>query len=190
MSDNPFQSPQVSPTDETVEKQPARATAPASITVFGVLNLVFGALGVCGVLFAVLGLVLQNMDIPQQPQNQGVEVLNQHPIYGPFQTVNVGINFVMTFVLLLAGIGLLKKRSFGRTLSNTYGVFAILSVLINIFLLAVFLRGELFALPPENGLPIGMIIFWSAIGGGLVGMVYPVLLLIFINRPRVKAALQ
>ena len=56
LCDNPFQSPQVSPADETVEKQPARPTAPASITVFGVLNLVFGALGVCGLVFAVLGL--------------------------------------------------------------------------------------------------------------------------------------
>ena len=190
MSDNPFQSPQVSPANETVEKQPARPTAPASITVFGVLNLVFGALGVCGLVFAVLGLILQNMDIAQQPQNDAADVLNQSPIYGPFQRVSVGINFVLTFVLLLAGIGLLKKRSFGRTLSNAYGVFAILSVLINIFLLVVFVRGELFALPAENGVPIGMIIFWGAVGGGLVGMIYPVLLLIFMNRPRVKAALH
>jgi hypothetical protein len=61
--------------------------------------------------------------------------------------------------------------------------------LIGMFMFVVFLRQYLMPIT-QDGITLGAITFWAAIGGRLFGMIYPVLLLIFINRPHVKAALR
>ena len=192
MSDNPFQTPQskdvggfhVGSGSTSVATKP-----PASITVFGILNLVFGAMGICGSIFTVIGLVVEKMDLPNQPPNPVLEVMNQNPFYSGFQMVDVGLGFLVTILLLVAGICLLKKQRLGRTLSNIYGTYGIVMGLIGMFMFVVFLRQDLMPIT-QDGMPLGAITFWAAIGGRLFGMIYPVLLLIFINRPHVKAALR
>jgi len=189
MSDNPFQSPDIPDPQEPYGSSPVTSKPPASITVFGVLNLVFGALGICGLIFAGIGIVVEKMDWPNQPPNPVAEVMNQHPIYSGFQMVNVGLGFVVTVLLIVAGVSLLKRRRLGRTLSNLYGIYGIVMSLISMFLFVVFLRQDLMPIT-QDGMPLGVITFWAGLGGGLFGMVYPVLLLIFINRDKVKQALH
>ena len=197
MSDNPFQSPDIPdpqgpggpPGGPPSGHSPATSSPPASITVFGVLNLVFGAMGICGLIFAVIGIVVERMELPNQPPNPVADVMNQNAFYSGFNMVNVGLGFLVTILLLVAGICLLKKQRLGRTLSNIYGIYGIVMGLIGMFLFVVFLRPDLMAIT-QDGVPLGAITFWAAIGGGLLGMVYPVLLLIFINRPKVKQALH
>ena len=115
--------------------------------------------------------------------------MNQNPFYSGFNMVNVGLGFLVTILLLVAGICLLKKQRLGRTLSNIYGIYGIVMGLIGMFLFVVFLRQDLMAIT-QDGMPLGAITFWASIGGGLLGMIYPVLLLIFINRDKVKQALH
>ncbi len=189
MSDNPFQSPDIPDPQEPYGSSPVTSKPPASITVFGVLNLVFGAMGICGLIFTAIGLVVEKMDLPNQPPNPVAEVMNQNPFYSGFQMVNVGLGFLVTILLLVAGICLLKKQRLGRTLSNIYGTYGIVMGLIGMFMFVVFLRQDLMPIT-QDGIPLGAITFWAAIGGGLFGMIYPVLLLIFINRDKVKQALN
>ena len=192
MSDNPFQTPQSNDVGGSHDGSGSTSVAtkpPVSITVFGVLNLVFGALGICGSIFTVIGIVVEKMALPNQPPNPLAEVMNQHPLYGGFQIVGLGLGFLVTILLIVAGICLLKRRRLGRTLSNFYGIYGIVMPLISIFMFAVFFRQDLMPIT-QDGFPLGAITFWAAIGGGLIGMIYPVLLLIFLNRDKVKQALH
>jgi len=189
MSDNPFQSPDIPDPQEPYGSAPVTGKPPVSITVFGVLNLVFGVLGICGSIAGGFGIVVEKMDLPNQPPNPLAEVMNQHPFYSGFQIVGLGLGFLVTILLIVAGISLLKRRRLGRTLSNFYGTYGIVMSLISIFMFAVFFRQDLMPIT-QNGMPIGAITFWASIGGGLVGMIYPILLLIFINRDKVKQALH
>ncbi len=160
------------------------AQRPASATVFGVLNLVFGIFGICGGIFTA-GLFAV-FAIPEMAENlnnmEGMEQF-QNPSYRAFLLVSTIINSLLTVVLLVSGTGLLKFKAWGRTAAIWYAIpqiFAIIGGAIAQYYLLVKPAIEN-AAPGAQG--IGEI---SGAIGGLVGMafslIYPVLLLFFMNR--------
>ncbi len=193
MSDNPFQSPENLDQTGSSKVEPT-AKVPVSVTVFGVLHLVFGVLGVCGAIFGVAGLVIENMNLPDQPANAVAEVMNKSVVFTTLTRLNIGFSFLITVLLIVAGISLLKKKKLGRKLSNVYGIYGVVMPLITIFLFVVVFRSDLLPLTQkiENGpeLAVGVITFWASIGGAVFGMIYPILVLIFLNRRVVKEALH
>jgi hypothetical protein len=160
------------------------AQRPASATVFGVLNLVFGIFGICG--GVVTGGLLVVLAIPEMAESlnelEGMEAF-QNPSYRAFLLVTTIINSLLTIVLLISGAGLLKFKAWGRTAAIWYAIPQIVAIiaggLVQFFL---FIKPAI-----ENAAPgaqgIGEI---SGAIGGIVGMffslLYPVLLLIFMNR--------
>ena len=186
MSENPFQAPQVTPTQNMEGTAPVVKKVPVSITVFGVLNIVFGVIGICASGGAVFQLVMESSMSTPNPVS---ELIYQHPFFGPFQKISLGLGSVVSMLLLVGGILLLMNRGMGRTLSNAYGLCTIVMALVGVVMLLVF-WSELLEIPGQSGMPIGMIAFWTGLVGNLLNMIYPVLLLIFINRPHVKAALR
>ena len=146
---------------------------PASVTVFGILNIVFGALGLLCVSFMTVGLAL----------GQGLDALGASDGYKVWVVVTCGVGFLATVWLLALGIGLLNQKGWARAGAVAYGylmvVFRLLDVVITVVCLATG------ALSPKSEMLPGMI-------GGLVGsfihMVYPILLIVFMTRPRAVAS--
>ena len=103
-------------------------------------------------------------------------------------TLDLGVlGFIFNIILIVSGIGLLKRRNWGRTLSNVYAVIAIIQAIGTLVLNLVFLPEAMAEMPgAENnpGQAIGNIV------GGVVALIYPILLLIFLNKPEVKSALH
>ena len=165
---------------------------PTSVTVFGILNLVFGALGLCGVGFGVFGLVIMaNLLEGEMPPNPQFDML-QNPAYQAYTYVVLGLNLIAAIVLAIAGIGLLKLKSWGRSLSIGYGAYAIIMQLVGLAVAFLFVVKPMMDAaeqgndPQAQGQMIGGAV--GAVFGGCFGLVYPVLLLIFMFRPNVKAA--
>ena len=166
---------------------------PTSVTVFGILNLVFAALGLCGVAFGVMGLAVM-ANIPEgidRPPNPQLDAL-QNPAYLAYSYASIGLGFLATIVLAIAGIGLLKLKSWGRSLSLGYAAYAIVMNIVGFVVSYIFIIQPAVALaeqgndPQAQGQMIGTIVGGAV--GGCLGLIYPFLLAFFMFRPNVKAA--
>ena len=173
---NPYQSAQ--PTASVVS-----GTKPTSVTVFGILNIVFGIMGLCQVVAFVGQTAI--MESQQQINNPILELTNS-PFYFGFTVVHMGLNFIATIFLLTSGIGLLGGKPYGRTLAIAWAIFALILSAVGVVFIALFLLMPL--LERAAGMPEGpekMALIFGGIGGtvgGLCGMIYPVVLLIFMMR--------
>jgi hypothetical protein len=160
---------------------------PKSVTVFGILNIVFAGLGLCGMAFSVM-LFLPSAAASNNPV---VQIIQSSPAYAAWMKISIVLGFVVVVALLAAGIGLLNLKPWARTLSIIYAVYAIVMVLVSdvvnyIFLIQPMLQKAHSEQGPEAAGAIG-----GAIGGmfgGCFGLIYPILLLIFMTRPHVVAA--
>jgi hypothetical protein len=119
-----------------------RKTHPA-VLVIAICHFVFGALGLCGSAFGAVqlsGLVPPLSGFPQggaaggagakaqQFQQRLQEALEKAPGQQTLQTVNLGLSFLLSAVLVAAGIGLLQMRRWARRLSIAYGIVGLVNV--------------------------------------------------------------
>jgi hypothetical protein len=185
--------PYSSPFPDSMPKPSVPPSRPASATVFGILNLVFAGLGLCGVCFGLIPL-LGLMQMPNQPPNPVFELMEENEAYKMFTFVTMGLGFIATCVLGIAGIGLLKMQAWGRQLSIVYAVYAILAAIVGFIANWFWLIGPLMERAnqmgpgPEQAAAIG-----GAIGGtvgGCFGVIYPIILLIFMMRPSFAQAFR
>lgn len=174
--DNPYQSPALQTSEPTFGSKPITAT------VFGILNTVFGTLGMLfnvGILtlaiFSAGG--IERPEMPDILTNPAREILNR---------VNMFVSGLLSVVLIAAGIGLLKFRPWGRTLSNLWGAANLVMLVIAFVAHAAWLLPALqnFDSLESNGPKQAAVVVAAsgAIAGSCLGTIYPILLLIFVNR--------
>ena len=111
-----------------------------------------------------------------------------------FTFVSMGLGFIATCVLGIAGFGLVKMQAWGRQLSVIYAVYSIFAAIVGLIANWVWVFGPLMERAnamgpgPEKAGAIG-----GAIGGGIggcLGAIYPIVLLIFMLRPSFVRALR
>ena len=163
-----------------MQSQIADGQRPKSPKVFGIINIVFGVL--CGLctglgLLAFLGVagILEN--------EMGFSFGWSYPVIIILSVVGMLANFA----LLISGIGLLTYRNWGRTLSNVYSVVAILYAIVTLVLNLFFMPDILSKLPDGGEDPVrnaGNII------GSCISLIYPIILLVFLNKSEVKECLS
>jgi hypothetical protein len=179
-SENPYQ-PQAM--DYTT---PAPTIRPATATVFGILNIIWGLMGFCsnvisiGLFAAVMGGAFEEEVVKQM----GPQVSN--PTQLNIVMVQLAIGVLISIGLISAGIGLLKFKAWGRTASNVCAVVAIVQTVLGIAFMVF--TGPAFSggnVPPEQyGALIG------GICGGVLGLAFPICSLIFLNRPAFVQAIR
>ena len=97
------------------------APKPGSIKVFGILNVVFGAIGlICGG-FGFLTLVVMQSS---SDMSDAIQSAMSAQYSGGYMTAVIGL--LLNIFLLTCGIGLLKERNWGRTWSLGYAVLGII----------------------------------------------------------------
>jgi hypothetical protein len=95
--------------------------------------------------------------------------------------------------LLIAGIGLLLMKSWARTLSIIYAIYALVAGVLGLVVNFMFLVRPMLERAGQQHGPEAAGALGGAIGGtfgGCLGLVYPILLLIFMTRPKLVAAFQ
>jgi serine/threonine protein kinase len=177
----PAVAPSPIPPPQQDKKGPQPMQRPTSVTVFGILNIGFAVLGVFGlivtsVIFMVVG-----------------GLLHQSPPFVIWFYVTIPLGLLSRTAELVAGIGLLGLRPWARTLSIVYAIYAIV---INIFDMII---GPFISLAPllaqQQHADARAAAVMDPLVVGVLGMVigffrliYPVLLLLFMTRPKMVAA--
>lgn len=154
---------------------------PTSVTVFGILNVLFGVLGILGAMFALFVQGSRSNLFPPE-----------HAVLSVWMAVVVPLGFAFAIVQIVAGIGMLLLRRWGRVCSIVYAIYAIVSTLAGTVVSAVYVfRPMLDQMDAGQnpGIRAGIIggIVGSALGS-VIGCIYPALLWYFMNRPHVRAA--
>jgi hypothetical protein len=160
---------------------------PTSVTVFGILNIVFAVFGV----LATLGSVALFLPQMTNGSNPVIKLIHENATYATWLKLSIGLGLLVSVALLAAGIGLLQLKPWARIFSIGYAVYSLVmipaSMLVNFFLLTRPLLAQAHQQHgPEAAGAIGAAI--GGLFGSCFGLIYPVLLLIFMLRANVKAA--
>jgi hypothetical protein len=79
---------------------------PTAVTVFGILNIVFAALGIIG----VIGSVMLFAAVSADSKNSVIQIIHDNAAYAAWMKISVALGLPVSAALLAAGIGLLQLR--------------------------------------------------------------------------------
>lgn len=157
---------------------------PTAILVFGVLHLVFGALGILGLLGSAA--ILFTVD----PSNPMYPILRDSEFYRVYLWASSAVGLLAIIALIAAGVGLLLSQNWARVLSIGYAVYAILAGLAGMVVSWLFVVSPLIAKASVASGPAAAGAIGGAIGGmvgSVIGLIYPVAIIIFMTRRKVVA---
>lgn len=182
MSDNPYDAPKMSGPPVLPSGQ-----RPTSATVLGILNIIFGIWGFCGVFGGAM--VIAMIFSGQFDSQPGFEAFGD-PLMMGYTIVQAAMGFLLSVLIIFAGIGLLQFRPWGRTASIYYAIIKLLLVVAGIIVMVLQMFPLTAAWDPQN--PVAVSQLFGAIGG-IVGscfeIAYPIILLVFMNRAAFKQAI-
>ena len=196
-ANNPFESP-VQPAAPTARASVPGKAKPAALTVFGVMNLIFGILGICGTAFGVFGLL-----VPMFLPPEALKVMEENPepvfvlmkessVYAGFLYCQLALGFIFSIVMIVSGVGLMKAKESGRKLAVVYAIYAILMLIAGLVMNAIFLFPMLMEQmnePPPVGMTATINLFAQGFGA-IIQLIYPALLLFFMTRQYIKDAVS
>jgi len=155
---------------------------PASIKTFGILNLVFAGLGAIGLLFT-WGMYFGGMRFG--PRNPVVEIAHHSPTYMSFLKWSILLSVLGILALAASGIGLLGMKLWGRKLAIVYALYGVGSAVVGLVMTQVYVLGPL----SETHSAVAGAGSAGGYMGGILGIVYPVILLVFMMKRNVVLAL-
>ena len=159
---------------------------PASVTTFGILNIVFAVFGV----FGMLGTIAL-FSMTGTSNNPVVKIMRESSAYTAWLKLMIPLGLLTSGLLLAAGIGLLRLENWGRKLSIGYAVYAILIGILGLVMNFIYLFGPLLKEAAQKQGPEAAGAIGGAVGGsvgGCFGLLYPIFLLVFMTRPKIVAA--
>ncbi len=146
------------------------SSVPISVKIFGILHTLFGSVS------AVIG--LYNL-VNFRNAIAAFELLGFTDIGITWLQVSSVIGFIAALILLTLGIGLLAKKPWARSSAVLFGYLSIALNIVNALALVL-------TLPNLNS--TRTLFIAGAIVGTILQSVYPLLTIIFMSRPAVKAA--
>jgi len=159
---------------------------PTTVVVFGILNIVFGAMVLCSFPCA---LGLQMMPVPANAPQAG-NVMMSTPFLRGYSMASLLIGVLLAAWELAAGVGLVRSRPWGRWLSVSYGYASILialaSTVVGILFISPAIREATQSIPDPMMRDIMAFMPVFMVLGTCFSLIYPVLLLIFMSRQNVK----
>lgn len=170
---------------------------PTVLIVLGVLNCVIGAVMLALVPVGLFIMLMSSSDgfgnLPSGMKNPAIEAMEQ-PGYRMFSFVTMATGAIADLALIAGGVGLLKQRRWGRTISLAYAVYTLLiSVAAGVVQYRYGIEPLMLAARQSNDPQM----IGAAIGGVVGGTcstcfvaLYPIVLLFFLNRPIVLRALS
>ena len=153
---------------------------PAAITVFGILCIIFGAMGMFSLLpESTFG---QN----NAANNPLYELIEKNETFAEFMKISTVVGIITSIALILIGIGLLKLYPLARKAAILYGFYSVISTVLATVITFTLLYDALEVI--AQGF-IEVIVIVVVIIVVLI-LIFPVLLIIFMLRPNVIEAFR
>lgn len=173
-----------------IEKGMIDMQRPTAVTVIGILNIVFGALALMCLPFAIIGFLAPRMG----GQNIMLDIMDQSPFFKFWNIGMTAMGLLVAIVLIVAGIFLLMMKEMGRLMTIGYGFYGITMSVINTAVSAIFMVGPMMAQMNQGGSPEAA---GASVGGMLgvgcslcLGLAYPITALILMTRPAIADAFK
>lgn len=160
---------------------------PATVTVFGILNILYGGLSIVGTLFSLMVIYLGSGDVT-------LGMVESNAVYAAWTKLAVVLGAIAAVVVIAAGIGLLKMMPWARIASVGYGVYSVVIFIVGVVLGWIFVYSPLleemgaFEDSTQKGAMLGGLI--GGVLGGFLGLIYPAALLYFMTRPGIVRAFE
>ncbi|HEU0030444.1 MAG TPA: hypothetical protein VFQ53_07425 [Kofleriaceae bacterium] len=157
--------------------------------VLGIMNLVFAGLGAIGTLFSY-AMYWGGMKLAMQ-RNPVVEAAHANPSFMAYLKISLVLGLVGSVALLAIGIGMLKLRAWARKAAIWYSIYAIVAAIVGVVVTWVMLVRPMLD-HAQNGIERASATggAFGGIAGGLFGVAYPIVLLLFMMRKNVVAAFE
>ena len=161
---------------------------PTSVIVLGIINLIWGALGVCGLAWNLIlrfGLV----ELPGE-DNQLLELMQGNIAFQLYTDISTAIGAVATILIISASIGMFILQSWARLATIGWGIYTIVMTVFGTILSYVLIfKPALDAAtdPQRFGLKIGM---FFGFGIGILTLAYCLVMIAILCRSSVKAAFR
>ncbi len=170
---------------------------PVSVTLFGMLNIGFGLFGLAGVLLSLF----VGFGSPGAPAAGAssdsifamwpalLNAVSSDAAYATMRQTTVPLEAVCGVALVAAGLGLLALKNWARRLSIGWAIYRCVLALIESAVMFMVVRRVLGGFPQvsQGALAIAVGV---AIIEAVFALVYPLLLLYFLTRPKVVQAFQ
>jgi hypothetical protein len=170
---------------------PERSDRPTGVTVFAILNVLFGLTGILGVILSWAILMLG--DRINLGPNPVMDALRDNEAFRLYNLVMGAIGLGFSVALLASGFGLLKMRSWARTVALVYAVYTIFATVIGAFANYQFIYRPVMerAAGQQNAEQLAIISgMIGGFAGACVALILPFAILIYFLRPSVKQAFQ
>ena len=169
---------------EYYAQRPAPDRGPVSVKVIAIIGIVVTSLGV---LCTPLSLVQLFVKLPGPP-NPVTDLMYDNSVIRTVTLVQASVGIALSVFGLCASIAVLRWRAWGRTGMNVYAIVSIVQGLAGVAFLVLYEYPKIYAAVPPAQRPY---VIGGLAGGGvglLVGFAFPICVLIFLNRPKAKAA--
>jgi hypothetical protein len=173
------------------------AQRPGSVTTIAILQIIFGALGLCCGIAGLSGLGGQSDPKAAEAQAKTEEIINKR-LPGAIAATKAltYVAPVIALLMLLSGIGLLQVQPWGRSCALLSAALGLLYLLTEVVILLFGVMPVLDdILEAARGLGLAQdainlirLILLVRVGISVVLLIYPLLVLYLMTRPHVKAA--
>ncbi len=160
-------------------EETAKRERPRMVKTVAIINIITGGLGVVGAPFSIMQRKTSE-ELIRQMAVPGTEVFCE-PFMRNWSVAGTVFGFIMGVVLICSGVGLLKLKGWGRKATLFYAVLQILWILAGF---AVYYK---VVIPRMSGIFSGQApMMIGLIGGSLIGLIYPVFLLVALNMKTIR----
>jgi hypothetical protein len=180
---NPYAPPNQYSGQDPVPAAPAQKST--GVTVLGVFLIIFGALGLFSAPMTFL-----TRGMARDPASRRINELMYEGTLGAWTMTSLFLGTCLAGLMLASGIGIVKRRPWAKKTSLGYGISAIVMAIIGQIMSAMLLYPELNKMAEHGGTVEKAGAMGGMIGGmvgGCLGLVLPVITLIVMTRPNVKA---
>ena len=165
---------------------------PTSVTVLGILNIVFGAFAILASLLSLVSFMSQSPGTPSG--NPVLDMMANSPGLATWTKVSTVLGIFAAIGQMISGVGLLQLLEWGRKLAIGVALYSILLTILgffaNMFLLVRPLL-EAANTSTDPAMKAGAIAgAFAGFFGSCGGLIYPAILLFFMTRPEIVAVFQ